>query len=132
MLKNKFNIGQTVIVVADREVVEKTVVGIKPKKDKLLYELSSTRFGEKENKAPSFAEFHTAFMSAIKIDMDRSFRPSTYPVPQLKREELAYSLENYSTATYKESDIFTNEEEFRASVKIKALPPVPTPAPVED
>lgn len=108
MKTNKFNIGQSVIVIEDRKIVEKKVIEIDGSGEEIQYILDVFKMPApivpatapaqrpKERRITTFQEVFAG-----------SFETMIWP--------LALPLK------YPESEVFESEEDFRANVKIKLV-----------
>lgn len=105
MIKNKFNIGQTVVVIEGRKVVEKIVESIKQGNKELEYALT----GDTKSKIKAVA---------IQRDTWPNGFARTYCDPAF------LNIAVFDDGIYKESEIFENEKDFKDNLKIKKLPQV--------
>jgi hypothetical protein len=113
---NKFNIGQKVIVIDGRRVVEKIVTNISSSKDEIIYELINQ---DNDVVTCRARDHYTDWLNYYLVK----------PTPSMRnwgRNPNAYDtivLDDVDTKTYKESEIFIDEADFRSNVKIKRPEP---------
>ena len=123
MIKNKFNIGQRVILVSNGAVKEMTVNGIFPsgsKSIKYTFAESSERM-----RISSVGYDPTRSPRAPRIERTASIWEREYMHIPMFMDHHATIL--YDDKTYfEESEIFENEQDFRANVKIEMIAPTTT------
>jgi hypothetical protein len=120
MKKNKFNIGQVVIVLDNSKATEKIVETITEKDGVLVYSLKGLlkkrRYDFKKTYGISDGLHHEMMSATI---WQKRFMPSAMIVDDVDVKKSKF-VENYKD--YKESEIFENEADFRANIKIQTLP----------
>lgn len=133
MQKNKYQIGQIVIVIAGRKIVEKQVLQINGSRKEISYELGDARQG-------NIASFYIDNL----IDLTRDYAPLPLSIGcdyshkgGDKSSRIVYRgainpsvvmVDDIDSNTYLESEIFETEEDFRKSVTIEKFVVVKTKA----
>lgn len=125
MKTNKFNIGQTVIVIDDREIKEKTVLEINGTGDEISYELGDPPREAKphNNGHMTFRDHVSEHMSKVVFSRQGCNGHVEMMPPPIRPAGIFYTdFASSPTDSYDESEIFATEDEFRKSVKITKYP----------
>lgn len=114
MQKNKFNIGQKVIVVDGSEVVEREIATIDGTGEEVLYTLHP------ESNTYGFTAYMDMFLPPppISVHSRLSERSPIMPYPD--------TVIKHTKKKFKQDDIFENEQDFRENVFIKRPKPSQT------
>lgn len=111
MQKNKFNIGQKVIVIDGRTIVEKEVIEIDGKGNEVSYTLSNT------TNAPKVRSSHFIDMFSDPFFVESHHRIMQRPLFKRPDYIMADDIDKNNNK-YMESEIFESENDFRANVII--------------
>lgn len=124
MKKNKFNIGQIVIVIDGKKIKEKQVLEIDGTGDEISYELGDPPAKKTTVKAHFCDVFAREYMQDPvfgRSGLMEAFPPRGRGIRNASKPPVLV-FDDLDSDTYLESEIFTTEDEFRKTVTIEKYP----------
>lgn len=124
MKKNKFNIGQIVIVIDGKKIKEKQVLEIDGTGDEISYELGDPPANKTTIRGHFSDVFAKEYMPSTFWGRNTGIHGFQYGDNRIRSAGAPSVLvyDDLDSDTYLESEIFTSEDEFRKTVTIEKYP----------